>query len=86
MIEHVQSTEVTIRPTKATLQAQRDDDIIQAVRHHRRALTSLRGITFERLSASMTKKLVNDLTDNLRLLERELERRGLDVSTVHHAD
>ena len=57
----------------------RDDELLQATRHHRRALASLRGITFEDLSAATVQRLVNKLTEGLRLLEEELKRRGVDT-------
>jgi hypothetical protein len=59
------------------IQRLRDSEIIEAARHHLRALASLQGITFECLSAPTKQKLILDLAEGLHLLERELERRGV---------
>ena len=66
--------------TASTAARLRNEEILLAVQHHQRALTSLQGATFEHFSATTRQKLVHILTKDLRLLERELKRRGLDTS------
>ena len=68
--------------TASTAARLRDDEVLLAVQHHQRALTSLQGTAFEHFTASTRQKLVHILTKDLRLLEQELERRGLDTSAA----
>ena len=68
--------------TPSTAARLRNDEILLAVQHHQRALTSLQGATFEHFSVTTKQKLVHILTKDLRLLEQELERRGLDTSAA----
>lgn len=54
-----------------------DKAILRAVRHHRRAIVALEGITFSGVSPLTSQQLLSRMRSDLRLLEHELERRGL---------
>lgn len=51
-------------------------DLERALRHHRRALTALRGPAFSALPPSTTRALVQQLQADCERLQAELHRRG----------
>jgi hypothetical protein len=67
-----------LNPVEASgIRRVREEELLRAVPHYRRALASLKGGGFEYLSAALSSKLEEHLRGELRTIKAELRRRAL---------